>query len=126
MEPCMVRIGDKMANARIILRPHRGRISKDRIRSARSQITARYGIPPVDIHVYAHGDNALALYFVKPVFTLVADDVEVWRGHTEPTQAQIDRAAGDACSRGWNGVVLDLYRESQWIRQAEVSPHVLG
>jgi hypothetical protein len=124
MDGCIVKIGDRIANARVVLHPRRGRISKQRISTARAQITAKYGVRGLDIHVYAHGDG-MALYFVKPVFKLLADDVEAWRGYREPDQHQVDSAARWSCERGWNGVMLDLYRDSEWVRHAQVSPEVL-
>lgn len=49
-------------------------------------------------------------------YELVADDVTVWTGNFPPTQAQVNRAARDAESRGWNGTTLDLRLNHMWQR----------
>lgn len=52
--------------------------------------------------------------------------VTVWRGGAVPTQAQIDRVAGAACRRGWNGTSLDLYADGKWVEWVYPSEGVLA
>lgn len=50
----------------------------------------------------------------------------VWSGSRRPTQHQIDAAAEEAMSRGWNGVSLDLYRDDRWAEDVKPSEEVLS
>lgn len=48
----------------------------------------------------------------------------VWSGSRRPTQNQIDEAAERAMSRGWNGVLLDLYRDDRYVEAVKPSEEV--
>ncbi len=56
----------------------------------------------------------------------ISSPVSVWRGDHAPTQAEIDRAAGAACERGWNGTSLDLYANGKWMEWVYPSEEVLA
>jgi len=59
-------------------------------------------------------------------YKLLADDVVVWTGNRFPTRDEIDRAAGDANERGWNGTQLDLCCNDQWLDFVDPSEEVLA
>jgi hypothetical protein len=59
-------------------------------------------------------------------FTLYADDIPVWLGEREPSQAAIDAAARSANRRGWNGTTLDLHTPVGFLQTVECSDGALG
>ncbi len=50
----------------------------------------------------------------------------LWFGNRRPTPHQIDDAAEQAMSRGWNGVLLDLYRDDRFVETVKPSEDVLS
>jgi hypothetical protein len=59
-------------------------------------------------------------------YKLLADDQVVWRGQRVPTQRDIDRAAGEANERGWNGTTLDMCIDDRWREYCFPSEDVLA
>ena len=62
---------------------------------------------------------------VKFYLTDVDDTEVLWRGASQPTQAEIDWLATSINAQGWNGTQFDLYHNGEWIGFVSPSEGVL-